>query len=184
VLLSVAMITLFGGYLTKIYMWRTILGESGILNSGLAALGLIDEPIRAFLFNPVAVVITLGHYLLPFAVLPLYGALHGIADQPLEAARDLGAGGWRRFRDVVLPQARVGLFAAFTLTFLFAAGDFATARLVGGPDTALIGVFIQGQFTQRLNQPMGSALAFTVVACCLVEVAIVWALLKRLLAYR
>ncbi|MEQ8965054.1 MAG: ABC transporter permease [Azospirillaceae bacterium] len=183
-LLFAAMLTLFGGYLTKIYMWRTILGDSGILNASLITAGLIEEPISVFLFNPVAVVITLGHYLVPFAILPLYGVMHAIRDDPLEAARDLGASRWHVFRHIVLPQCRTGIVAAFTLTFLFTSGDFATARLVGGPDASLFGVFVQGQFTQRLNQPMGAAMAFTMLACCLVVVSAVALGVRRAVAYR
>ena len=88
-LLFVALITLFGGYLTKIYVWKTILGSEGILNTALMALGIISEPIKVFLFNPAAVVLTLTHYTLPFAILPIYGSLRAIDDIPLEAARDL-----------------------------------------------------------------------------------------------
>jgi spermidine/putrescine transport system permease protein len=183
-LLFIALLTLFGGYLTKIYMWRTILGANGILNTSLASLGLIDEPITAFLFNPVSVVITLGHYLLPFAILPLYGSLQAVRDEPIEAARDLGASGFQVFRQVVLPQCTLGIATAFTLAFLFAVGDFATARMVGGPDASLIGVFIQGQFTQRLNQPMGSAMAFTTVAASLAVVAVFTWAVRRGLRYR
>ena len=69
VLLFGVLITLFGGYLSKIYIWKIILGQSGILNSALLGLGFIDTPLGAFLYNPAAVVITLTHYLLPLAIL-------------------------------------------------------------------------------------------------------------------
>ena len=171
VFLFVPLITLFGGYLTKIYMWKTILGSNGILNSALMTLGITGEPITAFLFNPFAVVITLTHYTLPLAILPIYGSLRGIGDAPLKAARDLGAGKWRTFLDVVLPQSQIGLISAFSLTFLFAAGDYVTPQLVGGPHTSMIGVFIQSQFGHRLNAPLGSAMSFTVILSCLLIIA-------------
>ena len=172
-LLFVALITLFGGYLSKIYVWKTILGQTGILNSALILLGVIEEPIRAFLFNPVAVVITLVHFMLPLAVLPIYGSLRSIDDVPLRSARDLGASPLRVFWDIVLPQCRLGLMVAFTLTFLFAAGDWVTPKLVGGPYTSMIGTFIEFQYGSRFNQPLGSAMAFTVIAICLVIVGAV-----------
>ena len=172
VLLFVPLITLFGGYLTKIYVWKTILGSTGILNSSLMALGIIDEPITAFLFNPFAVVITLTHYTLPLAILPIYGSLRSIKDAPLQAARDLGANKRRVFLDIVLPQSKIGLVSAFSLTFLFAAGDYVTPQLVGGPHTSMIGLFIQSQFGHRLNAPLGSAMSFTVILCCLLVIAV------------
>ncbi len=168
-----AVITLFGGYLTKIYMWKTILGSNGILNSAFLIAEIIQEPITVFLFSPIAVVITLTHYTLPLAILPIYGSLRAVSDIPLQAARDLGAKRYRVFFDIVLPQTRVGLISSFSLTFLFTAGDYVTPLLVGGPHTSMIGLFIQSQFGHRLNAPLGSAMSFTVIACCIVVIGIV-----------
>jgi spermidine/putrescine transport system permease protein len=173
VFLFAAIITLFGGYLTKIYVWKTILGSSGILNSTLLWIGVIDEPITAFLFSPIAVVITLSHYTLPLAILPIYGALRGVSDVPLEAARDIGASPIRVFLDIVLPQTRMGVISSFSLTFLFSAGDYVTPLLVGGPHTAMIGLFVQSQFGHRLNAPVGAAMSFTVIAISLVIISLV-----------
>ena len=175
----IALVTLFGGYLTKIYMWKTILGSNGILNSALMLLELIDHPVTIFLFSPVAVLITIVHYTLPLAILPIYGALRGISDTPLEAARDVGASPTRVFLDIVLPQARIGVISSFSLTFLFAAGDYVTPQLVGGPNTSMIGLFIQSQFGHRFNAPLGAAMSFTVIAICLVIIAAVGAVIFR-----
>ncbi|MBA3447558.1 MAG: ABC transporter permease [Pseudaminobacter sp.] len=163
IFIFLVLVTLFGGYLTKIYMWKTILGSSGILNTALMELGLIARPITALLYSPIAVVIALVHYTLPLAILPIYGALRGVDDVPLEAARDLGAGGLRTFFDIVLPQTRTGIIAAFSLSFIFTAGDYVTPLMVGGPNASMIGVFIQNQFGNRLNSPLGSALSFVVI---------------------
>lgn len=184
VLLFIALITLFGGYLTKIYVWRTILGQTGIINSALMTLGLIDEPITVLLYNPVAVVIALGHYTLPLAILPIYGSLRAIDDAPLRAARDLGASRWQVFWDIIMPQCRLGILVAFTLSFLFAAGDYVTPLLIGGPYTSMIGKLIQLQFGFHVNAPMGAAMAFTVIAICLVAVSLVALILWRTLRAR
>ena len=170
VLIFIALITLFGGYLSKIYVWKTILGQTGILNTALMALGLIDEPIGLLLYNPFAVIITLGHYLMPLAILPIYGSLMNIGDTPLRGARDLGASRWQVFHQVILPQCRVGIVFSFALSFLFAAGDYVTPLLVGGPHTSMLGVIIQLQFGMRFNAPLGAAMAFTAIAICLVVI--------------
>ena len=91
VFLFIALITMFGGYLVKIYAWKTILGTQGIINTGLLASGVIEEPIPWLLYNPSSVVVTLTHFLLPFAILPIYGSLRSISNVELEAARDLAA---------------------------------------------------------------------------------------------
>jgi spermidine/putrescine transport system permease protein len=183
-LLFVALITLFGGYLTKIYVWKTILGQSGVLNTALHTVGLIDVPITAFLYNPLAVVITLGHYTLPLAILPIYGSLRGVDEVPIRSACDLGASRLRAFWDIVLPQCRVGILFAFTLTFLFAAGDYVTPLLVGGPYTSMMGILIQLQFGFRFNAPLGAAMAFTVIAVCLIVIGLMALLLRQTLKAR
>jgi spermidine/putrescine transport system permease protein len=177
-LLFVTLLTLFGGYLVKIYAWKSILGKVGILNSALLTVGLIDEPLTIFIYNPGAVVVTLTYFLLPLAVLPIYGSLRAIDEDVLEAARDLGARPWHAFRDIVVPLSRPGLVAAFTLAFLIAAGDYVTPRFVGGPYTAMMGDFIEQQFSLRFDWPMGSAMSFSILAVSVVIIVAVGGLLR------
>jgi len=75
--------------------------------------------------------------------------------------------------DIVLPQCQLGLLVAFSLTFLFVAGDWVTPKLVGGPHTSMIGTFIEYQYGSRFNQPLGSAMAFTVIALCMFIIGVV-----------
>ena len=170
--LFLTLITLFGGYLVKIYAWKSILGTDGVLNKALLLLGIIEAPLGALLYSANGVVITLTYFLLPFAVLPIYGSLRSLKDVTIEAARDLGAGPISVMRDVVLPQCQGGLLTAFTLSFLISAGDYVTPRFVGG-GAALIGTFIENQFTIAFNWPLGSALAFTTMAATLAVVVAV-----------
>jgi spermidine/putrescine transport system permease protein len=69
-LLILVLITLFGGYLVKIYAWKSILGADGLLNQALMALGLTDAPLAALIYSRGAVLVALVHFLLPFAILP------------------------------------------------------------------------------------------------------------------
>jgi len=184
VLLFAALIALFGGYLTKIYVWKTILGQAGVINSALRILGIIDEPITVLLYNPVAVVIALSHYTLPLAILPIYGALRSIEDMPLRAARDLGASRFRVIWDIIMPQCRVGILIAFSLSLIFAAGDFVTPLLIGGPYTSMIGKLIQLQFGFHGNAAMGSAMAFTVIGFCVVVILLMAAFIHSVFRVR
>src|SRR5687767_14105298 len=129
-LLFLTLITLFGGYLVKIYAWKSILGRDGVLNLALMQVGLIDEPLDALIYSANGIVITLTYFLLPFAVLPIYGNMRGIRETTLEASRDLGAGAWRTMRNVVIPQCESGITVAFMFTFLISAGDYVTPRFV------------------------------------------------------
>ena len=177
--LFIALLTLFGGYLMKIYAWKTILGNEGALNTGLMALGLIDSPITQLFYTPAAVVVTLIHFLLPLAVLPIYSSLRGITDIELEAARDLGARPWRTLWDVVIPRSRPGLIGAFVLCFLVASGDYVTPVLVGGTMN-MMGNIIAPQFGNFFNWPLGSAMSFATLLASVLVVAAVAAALNRI----
>lgn len=177
-LLFLTLITLFGGYLVKIYAWKSILGRDGILNLALINLGVIDEPLDALIYSANGIVITLTYFLLPFAVLPIYSNMRAIRDVTLEASRDLGAGPWRTLRNVVIPQCESGILVAFMFTFLISVGDYVTPRFVGG-GAAMMGNFIEAQFSFGFNWPMGSAMAFTVMAVSLVTVLVVRSLLHQ-----
>jgi spermidine/putrescine transport system permease protein len=177
-LLFIALITLFGGYLMKIYSWMTILGITGVLNTALLALGIIDEPLPWLFYNAGAVVVTLINFLLPIAILPIYGSMRGITDIELEAARDLGAGGWRSFSDIVVPRCHTGTMAGFALCFLLAAGDYLTPQLVGGK-VNMIGVQISAQFGGIFNPPMGAAMSFVTVGASIAVVVLSIFMLTR-----
>jgi spermidine/putrescine transport system permease protein len=181
VLLLTVLTTLFGGYLVKIYAWKGLLGSDGIINRALLETGLISEPITWLLYSPAAVVITLVSFLLPYAVLPINAALRGVADAPIEAARDLGARPLRILVDVILPQCERGVLTAFALSFFISAGDYVTPQLVGGPETFMIGNFIQSQYVNRMNAPIGSALAVVTMLATLIAIALAAFLYRRAL---
>jgi spermidine/putrescine transport system permease protein len=170
-LLFIALVTLFGGYLMKIYAWKTILGNEGVINSALISLGIIDEPFTALLYSPAAVVVTLVHFLVPFAILPIYGSLRGVRDIEIEAARDLGARRWNILNGILVPRCRAGLTTAFVFCFLIAAGDYVTPLLVGGKIT-MLGNLIATQFGQGFNWPLGSAMSFSILLAALVVVVL------------
>ncbi len=69
---------------------------------------------------------------LPFTALPLYVALERIDRRVVEAAGDLYSNRTSVFMRVIFPLAIPGIFAAFLLTFVPAAGDFVNASILGG----------------------------------------------------
>lgn len=178
-LVLATMVTLFGGYLVKIYAWKTILGADGILNKALMQLGVLDAPASWLLYSRTAVILTLVHFLLPFAILPLYAALRNVPIATLEAARDLGATPVQTFWRVVLPQCRAGLFAAFAFIFLLAAGDYVTPLLIGGTAGSMLGQFIALEFSTRFNWPAGAAMSFGLLGASLLVLGATWLVIGR-----
>jgi spermidine/putrescine transport system permease protein len=171
-LLFLVLVALFSGYLVRIYAWRTLLGNEGIVNEGLRRAGVIDEPLSFLLYSRPAAIVVLVNFLVPLAVLPIYGSLQNVGDDEVEAARDLGAGAFGAFRRVTLPLAWSGVFVAFSVSFIIAAGDYVTPQLVGGTSGAMIGRAIADKFGVTFAWPLGAALAFLTLAFVLALVAV------------
>ena len=135
--LLITLTTLFGGYLVKIYAWKSILGPDGILN--LALLGAAHRrPLGALLYSAKGVVITL--HLFP-AALRRAADLWQPASGPRRHPRS-GAGSGRhrsKQRATSCCRCRGELMAAFLLTFLISVGDYVTPRFVGG-GAAMMGI--------------------------------------------
>ena len=150
-------------YLLRVFAWKVILGYEGVVNSGLMTLGLIEAPLEFLLYSQTAVIITLAHAWAAFAILPLYVSLEKIDKSLLEAATDLGDGPVARFFRITLPLSMPGIIAASFLIFIPTTGDYITPALLGGPDGAMIGNFIQLQFGLANNWPMGATLAIVLM---------------------
>ena len=152
-------IPFWSSYLLRVFAWKLILGYNGVMNSGLASLGAIEEPLAFLLYNEFAVVLTLAHAWAPFAILPIYVSLQKIDPSLLEAATDLGDGPWRRFVRVTLPLTVPGIVAACLVIFIPTVGDYVTPSLVGGSDGKMIANLIQVQFGAANDWPLGATLS-------------------------
>lgn len=148
-------------YLMRIFLWKVILGYNGVINGTLTGFGIIDEPLSFILYNQNAVVITLAHAWIPFAILPIFVALERVDRSLIEAAEDLGDSGLRRFFRVTLPLSMPGVIAATIIVFIPTIGDYVTPRLVGGPNGLMISNMIELQFKKANNAPLGAALAIS-----------------------
>ncbi|MEM5544341.1 ABC transporter permease [Sulfitobacter sp. AS92] len=148
-------------YLMRIFLWKVILGFNGVVNGSLMGLGFIDTPLDWISYNQFAVVITLSHAWLPFAVLPIFVVMEKVNRSYLEAAQDLGDTPFQRFRRITLPLSMPGVVAATLIVFIPTIGDYVTPKLVGGPDGLMIANMIEIQFKNANNAPLGAALALS-----------------------
>ncbi len=164
-------------YLLRVFAWKIVLGFNGAINSGLKALGIIQDPLEFLLYNPGAVVITLAHSWVAFAILPIYVSLEKIDRSLLEAASDLGDSKIKRFLRITLPLSAPGTVAAALLVFIPTVGDYVTPTLVGGPGGTMIGNLVQDLFLKQNNAPLGAAVAITMMLIIAVFVALfLWAI--------
>ena len=135
-----------------------VIRNDGILNSILLGLGVIAAPIQ-LIFTDTAVLIGMTYVYLPLMVLPLFAAIDRFDMRLLEAAYDLYASRWAVLRRVILPIIRPGIVAGSILVFVPSLGAYVTPRVLGGGNNMMIGNFIELQFGQGRNWPLGSALS-------------------------
>jgi len=178
-LLTALLIPLYTGDLVRIFAWRLILGREGVLNSFLIWTGLIDRPIEALLFSPTATTIVLVYNYLPFMVLGLWLSFESLDDHLFEAAADLGAGRATIFLRLVLPLTAPGLVAGALMVFALVIGDFLTPQLIGGASGVTVISAIADLFGAAFDWPLGSAIAWTLLAAMVAVVAAVILLLRR-----
>jgi spermidine/putrescine transport system permease protein len=158
-------------FLIRTYAWRVILGEEGVINNALLAIGLIDAPLE-MLYTQGAVIVGLVYGFLPFMVLPIYAAVERFDFNLVEAAHDLGANDWSAFWRVVLPGTLPGVVAGCILVFIPSIGSYVTPDLLGGTDGLMIGNLIAGQFKGTGHWPRGSTLS--IILMCIVMLSL-WA---------
>ena len=158
-ILLMLIIPLFMSYIIKIYMMRSILGYSGLINKVLTMLGLIEKPLEFFLWNQNAVIITLVVILLPLIIIPTFTSLEKIPRNIIEASFDLGCKPFQAFRYVIFPIGLPGLIVGSIFVFILALGDFVTPQLVGGTSGFTYGKIIYSNFGMAFNWPFGAALA-------------------------
>lgn len=163
-LLTLLLVPLYTGDLVRIFAWRMLLGAEGVLNTFLMAFGAIREPIGALLFSSLATHIVLTYNYLPFMVLGLWLAFEALDDRLVEAAADLGAGAVSSFRRVTLPLTVPGLVAGSMMVFVMVVGDYLTPQLVGGASGITIISAINDLFGTAFDWPLGSAIAWTMLA--------------------
>jgi spermidine/putrescine transport system permease protein len=168
VLTFLVVLPFFVSLVIRTLSWKFVLSDHGFVLDGLRALG-VGEGLR-ILATPGAVIGGLVYDFLPFAILPLIAALSRIDPRTLEAAGDLYASRWTRFRTVTLPQSASGVAAAVALTFIPAVGDFVHAALLGGPNTIMIGNVIQREFLVVNDYPAAAALSVVLMGAILIAI--------------
>jgi putative spermidine/putrescine transport system permease protein len=143
---------LWSSYLVKVYAWRIILAEDGILNWALDPFGLSGPG-----FGNVATWLVFSYLWLPYMVLPVYAALERIPNSLLDASGDLGGGARMTFRRVVLPLALPGVVAGSIFTFSLTLGDYITPQIVSS--TQFIGNVVYTNVGVANNLPLAAAFA-------------------------
>jgi putative spermidine/putrescine transport system permease protein len=172
-LVIAVLMPLWSSYLVKVYAWRTILSEDGILNWALHPFGLSGPG-----YGNVATWLVFTYLWLPYMVLPIFAGLQRIPNALLDASGDLGAGAGYTFRRVMLPLVFPAIVAGSIFTFSLTLGDYITPQLVSS--TQFIGNVVYANVGVANNLPLASAFALVPVVVMIAYLAIA----QRLGAFR
>ena len=154
------MLPMWMNFLIRTYSLMTILGDSGVVNSLLNALGLKSVHM---INTGGAVIFGMVYNFLPYMILPIYTVLSKLDNSLVEAAHDLGSGRATTFRRVILPLSLPGLLSGITMVFVPCVSTFYITQKLGGGQIVLIGDVIENQFQSANNYHLGAALSFVLM---------------------
>ena len=154
------MLPMWMNFLIRTYSLMTILGDSGVVNNLLNALGLKSVHM---INTGGAVIFGMVYNFLPYMILPIYTVLSKLDNSLVEAAYDLGSGRATTFRRVILPLSLPGLLSGVTMVFVPCVSTFYITQKLGGGQIVLIGDVIETQFQSANNYHLGAALSFVLM---------------------
>jgi putative spermidine/putrescine transport system permease protein len=171
ILMLIVLLPLLTSVVVRTFSWIVILGRQGIVNTTLAALGVIDAPLK-LLYTEGGLVVALAQVQMPLMVLPLITALSRLDPNLLDASAALGAGAWRTFRRIVLPLTMPGIIAGCLLTYAAALTAFITQTLIGGGQMLFMPMYIYQQSSTLTNWPFAAAISIIFLAAVLAAVSV------------
>lgn len=172
---------LWSSYLVRVYSWKLILAQEGIVSwfAHLLRLdGLLDWYLRLpVVGGPSLSVSTTGVFLvfiyiwLPYMILPIQTALERVPKSLIEASGDLGATPAQTFWTVLLPLAFPGVVAGSIFTFSLSLGDFIVPSMFGNSSYYIGKAVLSYQGTSG-NIPLAAAFTMGPIVIMLVYLLI------------
>jgi iron(III) transport system permease protein len=159
-----------------------LLGRSGAINALLMQVGVIaqDGPGIDFIgrggFFAIVLIESLALY--PIMYLNATAALANLDPALEEAAENLGASAWRRFRQIVLPLIRPGLFAGGTIVFIWSFTELGTPLMFDFQTITPVQIF------NGIKEMETSQTPYALTAVMLVSAILLYAIGKWLLGGR
>ncbi|KRS15561.1 ABC transporter permease [Roseovarius indicus] len=156
--------------LVRTYAWLVLLQKQGLVNQWAISLGLWEEPLK-IVHNMTGTLIGMVHIMLPFLILPVYGAMKAIDRDYLKAASNLGASPRTAFWTVFFPLTTPGLFAGSLMVFILCLGFFVTPAVLGGGKVIMVSMKIVSNIELFVNWGAASAMG---VVLLVMTLAILW----------
>jgi putrescine transport system permease protein len=180
-LLMLVMLPFWTSFLLRVYAWKGILADQGVLNNLLISLGIIQEPM-VMLYTDISMLVGMTYVYCPFMILPLYATLAKMDGALLEAASDLGASQARAFWLVTFPLSLPGVGAGALLCFIPIVGEFVIPDLLAGSSSMMIGQTLWLEFFTNKDWPVASAVAIALLLLLIPPLLLYDRLQRRTLA--
>jgi spermidine/putrescine transport system permease protein len=157
-------------FLIRTYAWIVLLNNEGLINKLARSAGLIDSP-WTLMNNQPAIVLGLVYAYLPLMIMPLYAAIERLDPEVTEAATNLGANAFDRWRTIILPLTAQGAITGALFVFIPSLGNFIIPELLGGGKTTTLGTLARDQYLKAQNWPFGSTVALAILVLVVLIVA-------------
>ncbi len=146
---------------------KQLLGRGGSVNALLCDIGAIVEPIDFLGAGGFWLVVLLEAFsLYPIIYLNLVAAIANVDPAMEEAAINLGAGAWTRFRRVTLPLIRPGLFAGGTIVFVWSFTELGTPLMLEFSQTTPVQIFNGIKEMEASRQPYALTAVLLLATAC------------------
>jgi ABC-type spermidine/putrescine transport system permease subunit I len=165
------------GIVVKTFAWSALLQANGPIAVLLEHVGLQSQA-TGLLHTKTAIVIGLVHFVLPYAVLPIFLAMVQIQPGLERTSASLGASNLQTAWHVVLPLTLPGAYASALLVFIISAGAYVTPVLLGGPRDVMVSTLIGFYLGYFADYVSASALS-VLVACAVLGLIAVYQLLPK-----
>ncbi len=113
--------------------------------------------------NLGAIIISHISFSFSFVAIVIRGRLAGFNRELEEAAKDLGAGEWRIFKDILIPHMAPGLVAGALLAFTLSLDDFVITFFTSGPDTVTFPVKVYSMVRFSVTPEVNAASTMLIV---------------------
>lgn len=162
ILMTLVIVPFLTNSLIRMYGWITLLRKSGVVNTVLLDLNIINEPLE-LMYNYGTIILGMVYTLLPFMILPLYSSVSKISSSTIDASHDLGANSLKTFKNIILPLTIPGLFNGSLMVFIPSIAYFFIADILGGGKLMILGNLIKNQFLTARNWPFGASISIVLL---------------------
>ena len=177
VLMLTVLLPFWTSLLVRTYAWLVLLQKKGLLNDFAIQIGLWETPVK-LVHNMTGTLIGMAHIMLPFLILPLYGAMRRIEPEMMHAASNLGAKPIQAFWKIFFPISLPGLVAGSLIVFVLCLGFYVTPAVLGGGRVVMIATQITAILENQFNWGAASALGVVLLVTTMIILYLAGRLLK------